>query len=261
MVQPKINTFRPGGGLVVPSGPTGRPSATSVGVGPIGCARLDEDGIMTKTGIALADAYMSETGVAQKDGLASLLQWSTSFFDWLVTQYVTAQYAERLTAQIKTEREFQLTKKNSSAYVTSEEIAANAEAFFGKPFSGALVAWNVYTDIVAEVMPLVTYDPMVLLGYAEFGQATGFEEKSTLRVTSPLKCTLEAALNPAATIEKVAMEQCCTRYYLLSMGTVLLAGSDPSYWRIVADQTRDLRGPCLIDRFIEYVTPDPSKIF
>lgn len=260
MMQPKTSSFRPGGGSVLPFGPAGRPSATSVGVGPIGCAGFREDAVMSHAGIANPKAQLS-TGEAKAEGLVALLQWSTSFFDWLVTQYVTAQYAERLTAQIKAEREFDLTKKNRSAYVTSEEIAANAEAFFGKPFSGALVAWNVYTDIVEEVIPLVTYDPMVLLGYADFGQATGFEEKSTLRVTSPLKCTLEAALNPVATIEKVAMEQCCTRYYLLSMGTVLLAGADPSYWRVVADQTKDLRGPCLIDRFIEYVTPNPSKIF
>ncbi|HYN40275.1 MAG TPA: hypothetical protein VE129_00750 [Thermoanaerobaculia bacterium] len=216
---------------------------------------------MSQTGIAYPEANMNQAGEAKMEGLASLLQWSTSFFDWLVTQYVTGQYAERLTAQIRTEREFDLTKKNKTAYVTPEEIAANAEAFFGKPFSGALVAWNVYTDIVEEVIPLVTYDPMVLLGYADFGQATGFEEKSTLRVPSPLKCVLAEALNPVATIEKVACEQCCTRYYLLSMATVLLAGTDPSYWRIVADQTKDLRGPCLVDQFIEYVTPKPSKIF
>ena len=261
MVQPKINSFRPGGGSVLPCGPTGRPSATSVGVGPIGCARLDEDGIMTQTGIAYAEAHMSQTGVAKKDGLASLLQWSTSFFDWLMTQYVTGQYAETLTAQIKAEREFALTKKNRAAYVTSEEIAAHAGEFFGKPFSGVLVAWNVYTDITAEVIPLVTYDPMIVLGYADEGQATGFEEKSTSRTTPPLKYALAAALNPVATIEKVACQQCCTRYYLLEMSTVLLYGTDPSYWKVVADQTRDLRGPCLVDQFIEYVTPKPSKIF
>lgn len=247
-MQPKIQTFRPGGGSILPAGPTGRPSATSVGVGPIGCVLVGYD------------AYVNPTGHDAMDGASALLQWSTSFFDWLLTQYTTGLHAEALTTQVKADREFALTKRLRTAYVTSEEIAAHAAEFFGKPFSGVLVSWNVYTDITAEVIPLVTYDPMVVLGYADFGQATGFEEKSTLRMTSPLKCALAAALNPVATIEKEAWQQCCTRYYLLEMATVLLSGTDPSYWKVVADQTKDLRGPCLVDRFIEYVTPKPSKI-
>jgi hypothetical protein len=244
-MQPKVQTFRPGGGSVLPS-PTGRPTATSVGVGPIGCDVL---------------GYVDQTRHDAMDAGSGLLQWSTSFLDWIVGEHQAASHAGALCDKVKAERGFVVTKKASVAHDTPEEIAANAAEFFTMPFSGALVEWNVYTDYVVETIPLVTYDPMAVLGYTEPGVATGFEEKSSSRSAEPLRLALWHALDPAAAvIQKVANQQCSRRFYLVTMVTVLLYSTDPSAWKVVADQTLDLRGPSLIDRFVEYLTPKPSGI-
>ncbi|MFN7987856.1 MAG: hypothetical protein U0529_10310 [Thermoanaerobaculia bacterium] len=246
---PKLDTFRPGNGSVLRNGPTGRPNASSVGVGPIGCARFGDD------------ACVNQTANAALDGASSLLQWSTSVLDWALGEYQAASYASTLCDAIKSEREFFLGKAERSAYDTAEKIAANAGKFFRKPFSGALVEWNVYTDYVVEEIPVTTYDPMVVLGYTDENVATGFEEKATARTAGPLRLALWHALDPsAAVIQKVANQQCSRRFFLLDMATVLLYPNVPSAWTVVADQTVDLRGPCLIDQFVEFLTPKPNGI-
>ena len=249
-MQPKIQSFRPGNGAVLPSGPTGRPNASSVGVGPIGCARFDDD------------AYVNQTANTALDGASSLLQWSTSVVDWALGEYQAASYASALCQEIKDEREFVVGKSERSAYDTPEKIAANARKFFGKPFSGALVEWNVYTDYVVEEIPITTYDPMVVLAYTDENVATGFEKSPTSRTAGPLRLALWHAFDPSkAVIQKVANQQCSRRFFLLTMATVLLYPGVPSAWKSVGDQTLDLRGPSLIDKFVDYVTPKPSGIF
>lgn len=249
MTKPGSSPFRPPSTVTLPGSAALRPSGSSVGGGPIGLASFDEG------------PCVNQTAHAGMDGLSSLLQWSTTVLDWALGEYCSADHATMVCDTIKADRGFALTKRVREAYVTDEEIAANAGAFFERPFSGALVEWNVYTDYVVETIPLTTYDPMVVLGYTDEGVATGFEEKATAKTAGPLRLALWHSLNPSdGVIQKVANQQCSRRFFLLTMKSVLLYAGDPSAWRIVADQTLDLRGPCLIDRFVEYLTPKPSTI-
>lgn len=140
MTQPKISTFRTGGGSFVP---TVRPSATSVGVGPIGCDVRGYEG------------YGDERVAQNIDPFLGLAQFGFTVFDYWSKQEVARAHAAAATQAIKDERHFDSTlyaalcAKLASATpeVRAKETYAGC---FSDPFAGVIVQQNLYTEVVED---------------------------------------------------------------------------------------------------------------
>lgn len=247
MVQPKTSTFRPGGGLVVPSRPMGRPNAGSVGVGPIGC---DVRGY----------AGVNERAAQNIDTALSLYQFGIGVFDYWVKSTVAEGNAAAVTKEIRDKRLFD-SKAHARWAVAYESATPEARlkdtcaVCFGRPFAGVIVQQSLYTEVVAEGEYAYHFEePMLVQEFVEDGEVTGFEEAElssgpTIGAVPRLK-SLVAGYASQGSINSFANDILTQAWFILTMRSVILAPRSAWAWKKVEERTIDRRPPDLLTRLL-----------
>jgi hypothetical protein len=246
-MQPKLGGFRPGGGSVLPAGPTGRPSATSVGVGPIGCDVRGFD-------------VVDERAAQNVDTALALYQFGIGIFDYWVKSKVAEGHAAAATQAIRDARHFDPAAyaRWSAAYAAATPEAQRKDtcaACFGDPFAGVLVQQNLYTEVVEDGEYAYSFEePMIVLDYAGPGEVTGYETTEpsagpTIGAVPRLQQRV-AFYAGRGSIDSFANDILTQVWFVLTMRAVVLAPRSAWAWKKAEERTVDRRPPGLLTKLL-----------
>ena len=245
----RVSPFRSGGGLLTPPGSTGRPGRSSVGIGPV--ERDRERGTAAAPearGVLDSATEMAEPDVAAFDG-------------WMKSR-LGHEAAEEVTKAIRASRQFDewgfskwwADHRNDADALAKE----NCMRFFRRPFNGALVERTARREIVGGAEPGPWWEePLVVRGYAEAGELTGFERPgehpaSDVPVVSavPRLAHRVEELARQGLLVAVADERLVQVWFVLTMRDVVLSRGTATSWTAVARREIDRRQPAIFQKVV-----------
>ncbi len=243
-MKSRVSPFRAGGGLLTPDGSTGRPGRSAVGLGPAG----EEAGRPAPDQASWPSLGLS--GVER-----------TGFDGWMKSR-LAREAAQAAAASIRASRQFDewgfsdwWSQHRNDAEAIGKETCLR---FFRHPFNGALVERTARREISGsgETGAWVE-EPMVVRGYAEAGELTGFErtgevpptEVPVVNAVPRLAHRVEELLRQG-TLLATAPEMLAQVWFVVTMRDVVLSRNEPPRWSAVARREMDRRYPALFQKVV-----------